>query len=219
MSFQKARDLINDSILFESIVAFNTKFKESSTKPLVLNKLQQLLYDKDSSLFIFKRMQEPYVFIPFYKKPQRLCLIDKKTLEHLALYLGASVLHKSLLNILFKKDREYLFSFLDKKIYDFTLSYARYALPLDIVDNNIIKVDELYNEILKSGFKLMLSLCGMLEDKRLEEYYKDIIDNMCPNISDNANYNMDDTQVNSIYKLCIHILTKEIDSKWLRYFA
>ena len=214
MSFDKARELIDNSLLFNKIIEFNRAFNISAA-PESDSASHLFLKKKDANLYLFKKRERKGSFIPFYAEPDRLCLIDNKTLSLLSMYLGSAVLYKSLQQILFKQDRELLFSFLDRSIYDFTLSCGRYSLPPELVMSDIIDLSSLKDAIVSHGCACLSALASLMTDERLKEHFTARIKDLSP-----RDFKVvDNEHAMAIYKLCIRILTQEIDTTWLKYFA
>lgn len=198
--------------LLKRIEAFNQAYKIKAFKATLNSELEPL-YTKfealDPSLCLFKTKASLNKF-SFLEKKERLVLVNDEELSLLVTYLGASRLALMLVNTLLKEQKECLLTYIDAKVYNFVLTFARFMLDphLQLEDstfdeNKLSKIKEL-------GAALLYGVYESLSDEELRLYALKRLELLYPKLKKEP-YSL------KVEKLCYLILKEELGGDlWIK---
>lgn len=198
--------------LLKRIEAFNRAYKIKAFKATLNSELEPL-YTKfealDPSLCLFKTKASLNKF-SFLEKKERLVLVNDEELSLLVTYLGASRLALMLVNTLLKEQKECLLTYIDAKVYNFVLTFARFMLDphLQLEDstfdeNKLSKIKEL-------GAALLYGVYESLSDEELRLYALKRLELLYPKLKKEP-YSL------KVEKLCYLILKEELGGDlWIK---
>lgn len=198
--------------LLKRIEAFNRAYKIKAFKATLKSELESL-YTKfealDPALCLFKPKSSLKKF-SFLEKKERLVLVNDEELSLLVTYLGASRLALMLVNTLLKEQKECLLTYIDAKVYNFVLTFARFMLDphLQLEDstfdeNKLSKIKEL-------GAALLYGVYESLSDEELRLYALKRLELLYPKLKKEP-YSL------KVEKLCYLILKEELGGDlWIK---
>lgn len=192
--------------LMQAIINFNYSYTQTL---LTQAKLDYLSEQKIANSYL-KRYNFKFDFLSEY---DRICLLDDECLKLTLQYLSASLISPHISQSLFADEQKLILSYIDSKIYDFTVNFSCYYFTEDFLK---LFYQKDLKQALLSLDSLALSCVDCLSSLFSNDYLKVHILNRLNNKA--VNYIKIDTQYAARLFLLFKRALKDQESLCLNYF-